>query len=300
MTLLQDFIHIYLMYCKEIWWSLAIGFLISGIFYKFIPSNLVERHLGDKGLKPILYSAFIGTLLPVCCIGSLPIAITIRRKGATLGAVLAFMVATPATSISALIVCWKLLGFGFTAYIFAVIIIMSIIMGIVINNANVSNSANIEKENGCCSEEEQHEDGASIKIGKKITEALYYAFVTLPKEIGIEVLVGIGLASFITVFEPIQHFIRDYLSGYIGYLFVLMVGLVTYVCSTASVPMADAFLQSGMSYGQTLCYLLVGPITSYGTILVIKKDFGARVLGIYLIIICVSSLLFGIIYDFFV
>ena len=64
--------------------------------------------------------------------------------------------------------------------------------------------------------------------------------------------------------------------------------------------MADAFMQSGMSYGQGLCYLLIGPITSYGTILVIKKDFGSRVLAIYLGVICVMSLLYGFVYDGFV
>ena len=38
--------------------------------------------------------------------------------------------------------------------------------------------------------------------------------------------------------------------------------------------MADAFLKSGMSYGQALTYLMAGPVTSYFTILAIKKGFG--------------------------
>ena len=110
---------------------------------------------------------------------------------------------------------------------------------------------------------------------------------------------GIALASFITVFEPIQYLIREYLIGFVGYFFILIIGLATYVCSTASIPMADAFLQSGLSHGQALCYLLVGPITSYGTILVIKKDFGVRVLTIYLGVICILSVLYGLFFDYF-
>jgi uncharacterized membrane protein YraQ (UPF0718 family) len=50
----------------------------------------VERHLGGKGIKPILYSALAGTILPVCCIGSLPLALSLHQKGARLGPVLAF------------------------------------------------------------------------------------------------------------------------------------------------------------------------------------------------------------------
>ena len=88
--------------------------------------------------------------------------------------------------------------------------------------------------------------------------------------------------------------------GLTGYFFILIMGLLTYVCSTASVPMADAFLQSGMSYGQALCYLLVGPITSYGTILVIKKDFGLHVLVVYLSVIGLLALISGLVYDLYI
>jgi len=301
MELIESFISTNMMYWSELWWTLAIGFLISGIFYKFIPTNIVERHLGQKGLKPILIAASVGTLLPVCCVGSLPIALTLRRKGAALGAVLAFLIATPATSISALIVCWKLLGLGFTVYIFVAIILMALVLGVIINKMDVKVASSEEGVNdSCCDPEHQEDKGPQASVAQKVKEVFSYAFVTLPREIGVEIIIGVAIASFITVFEPIQYLIREYLIGFVGYFFVLVIGLLTYVCSTASVPMADAFMQSGMSYGQGLCYLLVGPITSYATILVIKKDFGSRVLTVYLSVIVIISLLAGFIYDGFI
>ena len=298
MDLIQGFLRANLMYWQELWLTLFIGFLLSGVFYKFIPTNIVERHLGEKGLKPILIAATVGTILPVCCVGSLPIALTLRRKGAALGAVLAFLVATPATSISALIVCWKLLGTGFTIVIFFAIIIMALVMGIIINKMHfVVPPGAVETEEPCCQSQKNNGKSPDSTVSQKIKEVFSYAFITLPKEIGLEIIIGVALASFITVFEPLRYLIREYLTGLTGYFFILIIGLVTYVCSTASIPMADAFLHSGMSYGQGLCYLLVGPITSYGTILVIKKDFGSRVLVVYLSVICIMSLSYGLIYD---
>jgi uncharacterized membrane protein YraQ (UPF0718 family) len=296
---LNEFVAVYFMYCRELWLTLAVGFLISGFFFKFIPTDIVERHLGEKGLKPIFISSIVGTLLPVCCIGSLPIALTLRRKGATLGAVLAFMVATPATSISALIVCWKLLGMAFTVIIFFGVIVMAILLGIVTNGMRLKDDGmgNDNEAKSCCHSPEDPVRGSDVRLRGKIKEAIHYAFVTLPKEIGLEIIIGIAIASFITVFEPIQHLISEYLTGLFGYFLVMVIGLVTYVCSTASVPMADAFMKSGLSHGQALCYLLVGPITSYGTILVIKKDFGWRILLVYLGMICLLSLIYGLIYD---
>ncbi len=299
MDILERFVHIFIHYGQELWLILAAGFLISGIIQQFVPSRIVEEHLGEKGLRPILISSIVGAILPVCCFGSLPIAITFRKKGASLGAVMAFLVATPATSVSALIVCWKLLGFVFTAYIFFAVVVMAIVMGVVCNNIGIPTQETSSSDTeGCCGNGCSHPEHRAFLL--KVKDALRYAYITLPKEIGREILLGIALASLIVAFDPIQRFIRGYLTGPAGYIFILIVGLITYVCSTASVPMADALIKSGMSHGQALCYLLVGPITSYGALLVIKKEFGGRILWIYLGIISILSLLFGIVYDIFI
>jgi len=120
-------------YLIEVLPFLAIGFLLSGLINEFIPSKWVERRLGGSGIKPILYSTLIGTILPICCLGSLPVAVSLRRKGARLGPVLAFLVATPATSITALLVTYGLLGLNFTIFIFFAVIVMGLVMGLVAN-----------------------------------------------------------------------------------------------------------------------------------------------------------------------
>ena len=133
MNVLTEFLVIFKGYLIEVLPFLIIGFVLSGLIHEFIPAALVEKHLGGKGIKPILYSTLAGTILPICCIGSLPIALSLHQKGARLGPVLAFLVATPATSITALLVCYGLLGLKFTVFIFFAVILMGLIMGIVGN-----------------------------------------------------------------------------------------------------------------------------------------------------------------------
>ncbi len=301
MYFLSNFFHLFVHYVQELWLVLLVGFFLSGIFYKFISTEIVERHLGEKGLRPILIATVVGAILPVCCLGTLPIAVTLKRKGASMGAVLAFLVATPATSVSALIVCWKLLGLTFTVYIFFAVILIGVVMGIIGNGMNIEPDGGISANAGgdCCRREDPDtkEEDPAVPVGQKFKEALTYAFIKLPKEIGGEILIGIAIASLISASDLLQNFIREFFVGPVGYVVVLVVGLLDYVCSTASVPLADALVQSGMSYGQALCYLLLGPITSYGTILVIKKDFGKKVLAMYLVVISLMSLLAGIVYD---
>ena len=306
---------------------LAIGFLLSGLIHEFVPSQWVERRLGGGGIKPILYSTLVGTILPICCFGSLPVAVSLRQKGVRLGPVLAFLVATPATSISALLVTYGLLGLKFTVFIFLAVIVMGLVMGLVGNKVEgkakvlvpptqqaldpvcgmtveMGKAARTEYRGEtyyfCCSHcqqafEESPEGyiGGSQNIAHRVKHVFRYAFVDMVKEIGPELLLGLALAALVAAVTPGGEFVGAHFGGGLGYLFSLGFGSIMYICSTASVPLVNAFVSQGMNIGAGMVLLLVGPITSWGTILVMRKEFGGKILAIYLAVICVMSLALG-------
>ena len=314
-------------YLIEVLPFLAIGFLLSGLIHEFVSSEWVERHLGGGGVKPILYSTLVGTILPICCLGSLPVAVSLRQKGARLGPVLAFLVATPATSISALLVTYGLLGLKFTIFIFFAVIAMGLVMGLVGNtikgrpkvltpqeqqaldpvcgmSVEVGKAAKTEYGGEtyyfCCSHCQQaFEDspegymGGSRNIAHRVKHVFRYAFVDMVKEIGPELLLGLALAALVAAVAPVGEFVGAHFGGGLGYLFSLGFGLIMYICSTASVPLVHAFVSQGMNIGAGMVLLLAGPITSWGTILVLRKEFGGRTLAIYLAVVSVMSLALG-------
>ena len=314
-------------YLIEVLPFLAIGFLLSGLIHEFVPSRWVERRLGGGGIKPILYSTLVGTILPICCFGSLPVAVSLRQKGARLGPVLAFLVATPATSVSALLVTYGLLGLKFTVFIFFAVIVMGLVMGLVGNKVegkakvlvpptqqaldpvcrmNVEVGKAAETEYGgetyyfCCSHCQQAFEGSpeeyivgSWNIAHRVKHVFRYAFVDMVKEIGPELLLGLALAALVAAVAPVGEFVGAHFGGGLGYLFSLGFGLIMYICSTASVPLVHAFVSQGMNVGAGMVLLLAGPITSWGTILVMRKEFGGKILAIYLAVVCVMSLALG-------
>ena len=316
-------------YLIEVLPYLALGFFLSGLIHEFVPTGWVEKHLGGKGIKPLLYSTFIGTALPICCIGSLPVALSLHKKGARLGPVLAFLVATPATSITALLVCYGLLGIRFTVFIFFAVIALGLIMGFIGNLIRVKPRAsasqdeqtavdpvcgmNVEvgkavktEHNGkdyyfCCSHCQQkfesnpqeYRGAYSRSIVHRLRHSLKYAFVDMVKEIGPELLLGLSLAALVVAITPVGKFVGDYFSGGWGYPFSLIFGLMMYICSTASVPLVHALISQGMNIGAGMVLLIAGPITSWGTILVLRKEFGGKILLIYLAVISVMSLALG-------
>ena len=291
---MTHFTHVFVHYLYEILPALAIGFFISGLVHEMIPEDKVLKYLGTGGVAPVFYSTLIGTLLPVCCWGSLPIAVSFYKKGAKLGPVLAFLVATPATSISALLVAYSVLGIKFAVYIFFAVIIMGVTIGL-IGNRIKHVPKKLPEKISCphCELNPEHAHTHNKKIKDRIVSALKYAYIELPKEIGLELVVGILLAAGVATFVPLGKVIKAYLGGWIGYVFSIVFGVLTYICSTATVPLVDSLMRQGLNAGAGMTLLLVGPVTSYGTILVLRKEYGMKVLTIFLASLILISLILG-------
>jgi uncharacterized protein len=299
---MERFGQVLIQYLWEIIPALAVGFLISGVVHELVPEDSVLEHLGHKGAKPILYSTLVGTLLPVCCWGSLPIAVSFYRKGAKLGPILAFLVATPATSISALAVAYSIMGMRFTLFIFFAVIAMGLGIGFIGNSISSEKPPPSDRksddcrDSGCCADG----DANSVRqrtIFERARSVVRYAFWTLPADIGLEIAVGIVLAAAVATILPVQHFIRQYLGGWHGYAFSVVFGVLTYLCSTASVPLVDSLIRQGLLAGAGMTLLLIGPVTSYGTMLVLRREFGAKMLAIFLAFLVAASVLLGLGYQ---
>lgn len=285
-------------YSVEVGPALLIGLVLSGIVNELVPDDLIKKHLGKGGLIPILSATAIGTILPVCCMGSLPIAISFHKKGARLGPTLAFLVAAPATSITAMIVSFRILGLFFTVYLGLAVVVLGLVMGVLGDLLN-PDATIAEAHRSCCSGSEG--TCSSCAHGKtfktKLVSIFKYSFIEMPRRIGIEVMIGLILAATVASIAPVGELIKTSLSGWVGYPFSLVFGLIMYICSTASVPLVHAFTQQGMNIGAGMLLLMVGPITSYGALLVVRKHFGNRVLAVYLTVISLASLLLGISYS---
>ena len=289
----------FLRYLVEIVPALFVGFILSGVIHEFVPDEWIEKHLGGRGMKGVFWSTLAGTLAPVCCWGALPIAVSFRRKGASLGPILAVLIVTPATSVNALIVTAGLLGIKFAAFLFFTVILMGLAAGFIGNRINVTgNGAVAAAACGCGDKKCCHcEAKAKKDMRSRIKSVFKYAFIDMPKDIGKEILLGLGLAAIVDSVVPVGYILKTYLKGAAGYAFALIFGLSVYFCATMGVPVVDALIRQGLGKGAGFTLLLAGPITSYGTILVLRKEFGTKILMIYLAFICAASLLAGYVFS---
>ncbi|WP_160162690.1 SO_0444 family Cu/Zn efflux transporter [Magnetococcus marinus] len=89
---------------------LFFGLLLAGFIKVWVPEHWVAGFLGGKGVKPIFWGAIIGAPLPLCSCSVIPMALSLRKQGASKGSTVSFLVATPETGVDSIAISWIMLG----------------------------------------------------------------------------------------------------------------------------------------------------------------------------------------------
>lgn len=302
---------------------LLFGLLAAGLIKVWIPESFMKRVLGGKGTWPVIKGAFIGAPLPLCSCGVLPAAIGLRRSGASDGATLSFLVATPETGVDSIGVSYVLLGPFMTVVRVVAAVASAIITGmlavivlgrkiqVVTEEVAVSccSSGGCSKEpepepepetscgsSGRCSSNEEKNSSA---FWSRNLSGFKYALSDIWDDITYWLLFGIAMAAVLVTFFPGQA-LAEWGSGLPAMTLMLLVGIPMYICATASTPLAAGLLIAGISPGTVLVLLLAGPATNMATIAILFKEMGRSVVIIYLIGISVSSIGFGLLTDYVV
>jgi len=70
---------------------LLFGFAVAGALSVVVSRETVEKHLGGRGMAPVVKAAAFGVPLPLCSCGVIPVAMALRKHGSSRGATVAFL-----------------------------------------------------------------------------------------------------------------------------------------------------------------------------------------------------------------
>jgi len=256
---------------------LLFGFLVAGVLSVLIRPETVERHLGGHGLWPVVKATLFGIPLPLCSCGVIPVGASLRKHGASSGATTAFLLSTPQTGVDSIVVTFSLLGPVFTVFRPVVAGITGILGGFLVDISENDKGSGTSKQPNCedaCCNPAVHESAW--------LRALRYGFLTLPRDIGKPLVIGLVIAGLISALVPDDYFSGVLGTGFLGMFVMMLVGIPLYVCATASVPIAAALIAKGVSAGAALVFLMTGPATNAATIAAVWQFLGKRVVAIYL------------------
>lgn len=310
---------------------LVLGLIIGGLIKALVPTSFLQKHLSGSGFSSVVKAAFFGAPLPLCSCGVVPVALGMRRAGASKPATVSFLVSTPETGIDSVTISYALLG-PFMAIVRPIAAITSaIVAGLLVgrsedehvtDNHVTDKPAQTASSESCCSSKKQEpvsccapkvEEKTSCcstsnktnpepkkkKLWQEIWSGIVYSFSSLFVDVLFWLSIGLVFAALVKTFVPMT-FLAAWGSGLPAMLVMLVIGIPMYVCATASTPLAAGLLLAGVSPGTAMVFLMAGPATNISTLGIIGKELGRRSLVAYLTGVTVVSLLTGFIVDYLV
>ena len=271
---------------------LLFGFLVAGILSVLVSQRVVERHLGGKGIWPLVKASLFGVPLPLCSCGVIPVSMSLHKHGASKGSAISFLLSTPQTGADSILVTLSLLGPLFAVFRPLAAFVTGIIGGTLINVFDK------EQENKGQKPQECTEQSCCGSQNKKILRGLKYGFVTLPRDISKALMVGLIIAAVISALVPEGYFADKLGPGILQMVVMMFLGIPVYVCATASVPIAATLISIGLTPGAAIVFLMTGPATNAASFITIWKTLGSKTAITYLFTVAGCALLSGILLNY--
>lgn len=301
---------------------LLLGLLVCGLIKAWMNEAWLAGQLGGSGFGSVLKAALIGTPLPLCSCSVIPVAMGIRRSGASKSSTVSFLVATPETGADSIALSYAMLGPLMAVVRPVAAIISAVTSGLLVTffDKETSDATRARSESplsvhqaSCCSEKEpvvvkseaaksccgtdsMSENNAKPRQLQRLAGGMKFAFSDIFDDFVVWLAIGILFAALVRTFVP-DTFLMEWGSGVPAMLVMMAVGIPMYICATASTPIAAALIAAGVSPGTALVFLLAGPATNMATLAVIARELGQRVLVLYLTGMAVASIAVGLALD---
>ncbi len=295
------------------------GLLLGTAIEVFLPRSWTERWLSG-GPRSLLLATLAGALLPGCAMSTVPVARSLRARGAPLGTVAAFLLIAPLISPHTVVLTAALLGAGFAVARVVLPLLFTLAFGTIANAlarppagpparagaapAEAEASCGCGTTDGCgchaddddcsdasrcgCGGTDAHPPPPASATGRFVRKFFANLRLLAPLFVGSLVVVAVLGA----VVNPVR--IAEYGNGPLAYGAALAAGIPLYVCDGGEVPLTLSLLKLGVGPGPAFTFLLGSVGTCIATITMAFAIIGRRLTVAYVAGTLLLALLGGL------
>ena len=274
-------------YIGIIWWAVLLGIAVGGVIDYFVPDGFIIRFLGGTGLRTLPNAVVAGLLMSACSHGILAIAMQLYKKGASVPAVITFLLASPWANLPMTILLFGF--FGWQAIYFVVgamtIALLTGTVYTVLDRYSLIEGPSPSASPGDVSWSRLRDFNAQDAFRGVAAGSMSLANMVLWW-----ILIGIMAAALIGAYVP-EHWFMQYLGPHFtGLLLTLLVATVLEVCSEGTSPIAFEIYAKTGALGNPFAFLVAGVATDYTEIGLIWSTIGRKA-AIWLPIVTVPQIL---------
>ena len=277
----------------SMWIGLGLGILFVGILGR-VQREFVTSLLGKgDSFIGILRATFAGVLLDLCSHGILLVAMRLYQRGASLGQVMAFLIASPWNSLSFTVILIALIGWQLTTLFIAGSMVIGIVSGMVftvlVKQGKLPENQNTIELNEFHAWPEAKKQLKAASFGLGWWQTMLWEGIKDSRMIVRWLLLGVLLAAAIRTFLPIEAFQTYFGATMIGLGMTILVATVLEICSEGSTPIAADLVTRANAPGNGFAFLMTGVATDYTEIMSLKETTGSWKVALFLPLITVPQ-----------
>jgi len=272
---------------------LALGLFLAAMMRAWLPTHFLEKQLGQPGPGSVIKAALFGAPMPLCSCGVLPVALSLRRAGASKGSTVSFLVATPETGVDSIALSYGLLGPVMAVTRPVVAIINAIVAGLLTGWADAPRQGETTATKSCCASKASAENDARRPT---LRQGLHFTFGRLYEDMLPWLTVGLVFAALVQTFVP-EQWLAQWGQGPLAMVIMIWIGIPMYICASASTPIAAGLLLAGVSPGTVLVFMMAGPASNIAAVGLVYRELGRRAVTAYLASVAAVSIAAGLSLD---
>jgi len=281
---------------NTMWWSVVLAIFFVGILSR-IPQEFIMSILGKGGtVKGLWRATLAGVLLDLCSHGILMVGMELRRKGASLGQVMAFLIASPWNSVSLTLIMIALIGLSWTLTFIALSMVIALIAGWLFdrfeqNGTLPANPIVSEIPDDFKFWKEANKRFSTIEWRRSLFTEVTKEGFNGSKMVIRWLLFGVLLASAIRGFVSLDDFQSYFGPSLLGLAATLLAATIIEVCSEGSTPIAADLMNRANAPGNSFAFLMTGVATDYTEVMVIKDSMKSWKIALFLPLLTVPQVI---------
>ncbi|MBT8096219.1 MAG: hypothetical protein HKP32_03485, partial [Woeseia sp.] len=276
-----------LSYLSIVWWAVLLGLALGGVIDYFVPDGIIIRFLGPRNTSSLFYAVIAGFLMSACSHGILALAIQLYKKGASVPAVITFLLASPWANLPMTFLLFSFFGLQAAWIVFAA---MAIALTTGFAFTMLDRFGLIESASSSAQATDLSWSRLTEFNAKAAAQGIAVGAISLGNMVLWWILIGILMAAVIGAYVP-EHWFMQYLGpDALGMALTLALATILEVCSEGTSPIAFEIFNKTHVLGNPFVFLMAGVATDYTEIGLLWTNVGRRT-AIWLPVITVPQIL---------
>lgn len=291
---LPDFTQSVFAIINEMWWGILLGVLFVGLLAR-VPREFVMKVLGrGRTFGGLVRATLAGVMLDLCSHGILLVGMQLYKRGASLGQVMAFLIASPWNSLTLTLILWSLIGFWWMISFLLLSLVIALITGVIFDGMVKRGALPANPNEKEIPDEFVFFDEAKRQLKEADFTPRWFANMARQGLSESEMVLrwlffGVVLAALIRTFVSPEMFQDWFGPTLAGLGLTLVAATIIEVCSEGSVPIAADLLTRADAPGNSFAFLMTGVSTDYTEIMSLRETTGSWKISLFLPLVTVPQ-----------